>query len=82
MINAQALLQRLSFNGMFSKFPDDSLVQSGLRSTVLEARTNPGVNLRLEGRRVTETTQSMEGPTHWGLRASVSLTRTHFGAWW
>lgn len=52
---------------MFSKFPDDSLVQSGLRSTVLEDRTNLGVNLRLEGRGVTGTAQLMEGPTHWGL---------------
>ena len=52
---------------MFSKFPDDSLVQSGLRSTVLEDRTNLGVNLRLEGRGVTGTVQLMGGPTHWGL---------------
>ena len=50
MINAQALLQRLSFNGMLSTFPDDSLVKSGLRSTFLEDRTDLGVNLRLEGR--------------------------------
>lgn len=66
MTNAQPYSREMVMNECSPSFLM-IFVQSGLRSTVLEDRTNLGVNLRLEGRGVTGTAQLMEGPTHWGL---------------